>query len=693
MAIRILDAATVGHIAAGEVVERPASAVKELFENALDAGATGITVEIRGGGVEYLRVTDNGCGIPPGEVRLAFQNHATSKLTDAEQLKNIRTLGFRGEALPSIAAVARVECTTRQKGAPSGVRLTLEGGRVTALEDAGCPEGTTLVVRDLFFNTPARLAFLKKPAYEAGVVVETVSRLLLANPQVAVKLINGGKTVFQSYGDGNLRHAALAVYGRQVAAALTPVDLAQGALRVQGLIGVGDCARPTRAQQSLFINGRVVRCPLVQQALENACRGRVTIGMHPMCMLALTMPPTAVDVNVHPNKLEVRFRDEIGVRLALDALFAQVFASERLLDLEKADHPPVAPGPQVQVRRIDPVPREGNPAAQPLQPPPQADAPASAPSGAAGAAGAAGAGTTGGTGPAGDKGGSGQERGPAREKAARRGPVPDMAPIQEKKTAVSFSPGQQLPLEIGGQGGMSLRDGGAPGLRLAEALPAGYVQSAGHAQPEPVRGEKQTEEKPESVCSGPAGLPFRVVGVLFRTYVLVETQDAFILIDQHAAHERILYEKYAPLLDKGGTQRLLTPMILPVSAKEMAQIEEQAELLASAGYEVEPFGEGAVAVRGVPFLLGQAELRPLFLEMLDRLDQLKYATQERRRMELIQTSCKHAVKGGDPLTQEEIAQLLRTMLDTQSPSTCPHGRPVARSFTRGELERMFKRQQ
>ena len=315
----------------------------------------------------------------------------------------------------------------------------------------------------------------------------------------------------------------------------------------------------------------------------------------------------------------------------------------------------------------------------------------SAPSGATGAAGTSG--TIDRTGPSGDKGGSGQERGPAGEKAARRGPVPEMAPIQEKKTAVSFSPGQQLPLEIGGQGGMSLRDGGAPGLRLAEALPAGYVQSAGHAQPEPVRGEKQTEEKPESVCSGPAGLPFRVVGVLFRTYVLVETQDAFILIDQHAAHERILYEKYAPLLDKGGTQRLLTPMILPVSAKEMAQIEEQAELLASAGYEVEPFGEGAVAVRGVPFLLGQAELRPLFLEMLDRLDQLKYATQERRRMELIQTSCKHAVKGGDPLTQEEIAQLLRTMLDTQSPSTCPHGRPVARSFTRGELERMFKRQQ
>ena len=669
MGIRILDAATVGHIAAGEVVERPASAVKELFENALDAGATGITVEIRGGGVEYLRVTDNGCGIPPSEVRLAFQNHATSKLTDAGQLQNIRTLGFRGEALPSIAAVARVECTTRQKGAPSGVRLTLEGGRVTALEETGCPEGTTVVVRDLFFNTPARLAFLKKPAYEAGVVVETVSRLLLANPQVAVKLVNGGKTVLQSYGDGSLRHAALAVYGRQVAAALTPVDLAQGALRVKGLIGVGDCARPTRAQQSLFINGRVVRCPLVQQALETACKGRVTIGMHPMCMLSLTMPPAAVDVNVHPNKLEVRFRDEIGVRLALDALFDQAFSSQRMLDLEEANRPPAEPGPVIQVTRTDPalsVPDAPSQRAHPQTPDGEG---ASLPA-ALGER---------------EERQERQERQEVKPRAPRPASVPEMAPIGEKKAEISFPSAEQMPLPLAGPGALSLNERcGRAGLALTESL---------HGESAPGESAKQTEEKPTSVSSEGQELPFRVVGVIFRTYVLVETQDAFIMIDQHAAHERILYEKYAPLLDKGGTQRLLTPLILPVSPREMAQIQDQQALLTSAGFEVEPFGEGAVAVRGVPFLMGQAQLRPLFLEMLDRLDQLKYATQEKRRMELIQTCCKHAVKGGDPLSQGEIAQLLRDMLNTRSPSTCPHGRPVLRRFTRGELERMFKRQQ
>lgn len=632
MAIRILDASTVGRIAAGEVVERPASAIKELFENALDAGATAITVEIRGGGIEYLRVTDNGCGIPPSEVRLAFQNHATSKLKSAQQLEDIRTLGFRGEALPSIAAVSRITCTTRQKGSDSGVKLTLEGGQVQALDEIGCPEGTTVVVQDLFFNTPVRRTFLKKPAYEAGVVVETVGKLLLANPGVAVRLINGGKTVYHSFGDGNLRHAALAVYGREVAAKLTNIDQAEGALSVSGLIGVGDCARPTRSQQSLFINGRVVRCPLVQQALENACRGRVTIGMHPMCMLALRLPSTAVDVNVHPNKLEVRFRDEVGVRTTLDALFARAFEGERLLDLKKAAQEPLDPSPAVHVQRFDsPEKKEQTEVAKP-------------------------------------------------------------APIAKEQTLVCNEAVEQLPLPMPPAPGPSLRERAF----VAPRAESGFLKKEPTSVPNgpsavpPIQPAAPVASAPAK----PAAPAFRVIGVAFNTYVLVETQGALIMIDQHAAHERILYEKYAPLLEQGrAAQQLLTPVILQVSKKELAQIEEQRQLLESAGFQVEPFGEGALAVRAVPFVLGQADLRPLFMEMLDRLDQLKYATVEKRRMELIQTSCKHAVKGGDPLSKEEIAQLLETMLETRSPSTCPHGRPVARSFSRGELERMFKRQQ
>ena len=639
MAIRILDASTVGRIAAGEVVERPASAIKELFENALDAGASAVTVEIRGGGIDSLRVTDNGCGIPPSEVRLAFENHATSKLKSAEQLQDIRTLGFRGEALPSIAAVARVTCTTRQKGAPSGVRLVIEGGEVKALEEAGCPEGTTVVVEDLFFNTPVRRTFLKKPAYEAGVVVETVGKLLLANPGISVKLINGGKTVLSGFGDGNLRHAALAVYGREVAAMLTRIDQAEGALSISGLIGVGDCARPTRSQQSLFINGRVVRCPLVQQALETACRGRVTIGMHPMCMLSLRLPSSSVDVNVHPNKLEVRFRDEVGVRTTLDTLFARAFEGERLLDLEKAARPSIEAAPVVSVQRINPT------------------------------------------------------------EIKKQTKVTDMAPIEQKQTSV-FSEGiDSLAPPIPRSERPVLREKRAAMPPLQVSYPPEATGPAGNRRIAPDASIPPAPRPPlESSAPVQAEAPvipeFRVIGVAFNTYVLVESGGALIMIDQHAAHERILYEKYAPLLAAGrASQQLLTPVILPVSKKELSQIEEQKALLESAGFSVEPFGEGSVALRAVPFVLGQADLRPLFMEMLDRLDQLKYATEEKRRLELIQTACKHAVKGGDPLSQEEIAQLIQAMLKTRSPATCPHGRPVARSFTRAELERMFKRQQ
>ena len=281
MAIRILDAATVGKISAGEVVERPSSVAKELIENSLDAGATSITVEIRDGGISYLRVTDNGCGIPFSEARMAFENHATSKLKNADGLFDIRTLGFRGEALPSIAAVSHVTMTTRTKDAEAGAKVEIEGGRFIGVSETGCPEGTTIVMRDLFFNVPVRRVFLKRPVYEQGLINELLQRMILGNPGVAFRLIANSRTIYRSYGDGDVRHAALAVYGRECAQALREVNASEGAFAVKGLIGVGDEAKPTRAQQCFFVNGRLIRCPLLSQALEEACRGRVTIGMYP----------------------------------------------------------------------------------------------------------------------------------------------------------------------------------------------------------------------------------------------------------------------------------------------------------------------------------------------------------------------------------------------------------------------------
>ena len=646
--IRVLDAATVGRIAAGEVVERPSSVAKELIENALDAASTSVTVEIKDGGESYLRVTDNGCGIAPSEVRLAFENHATSKLRDADDLTDIRTLGFRGEALPSIAAVARVEMTTRVKGAESGVRIRIEGGRFLDLSEAGCPEGTTIIIKDLFFNTPARRGFLKKPAYEAGVLGEMVERLALANPKVALRLISNGRTLLHSYGDGSMLHAALAVYGRETAALLKPIDAAIGGLRIWGLIGVGDAARQNRSGQSFFINGRVVRCALLTQALESACRGRVTIGMYPMCALHLSMPPTAIDVNVHPNKLEIRFRDEALVRESATALFENFFQKEHMVDIVPQPHPETKP----RIEYTPPAKVEQTEVQIPAQ--------------------------------------------KAIEKQTEAGENPDL--LLQKPVESLAKPTE----EIGKQPDVRIKPSEVYNSAILGALrPMMRENSAidrekwvDEETAAPVILQPSVEVTKEEDVPQPPKAEYRLIGVYKNTYLLLEQADALVMIDQHAAHERILYEKYKRMLEQGtASQQLLTPLVVRVSAKERAVIEDNLETLSQSGFEVEPFGDRDVVVRAVPFVLSHASLSPFFMEMIEQLDRLKSATLDRRRGEIIQLSCKRAVKAGDRLNDLEIQALLDEMSRTSAPPTCPHGRPVMRVFRPNEIERMFKRQQ
>jgi len=640
--IRILSAATVGRIAAGEVVERPSSVAKELIENSLDAGATSVTVEIKDGGAGYLRVTDNGCGIQPSEVRLAFENHATSKLRDDDDLTDIRTLGFRGEALPSIAAVARVEMTTRTKGAESGVRLLVEGGKFVSMEEVGCPEGTTIIVRDLFFNTPARRGFLKKPTYEAGVLGEIVERLALANPGVSIRLISGGRTLLHSYGDDSMLHAAMAVYGRETAGLLRPIDQALGGFHIWGLIGVGDAARPNRSGQSFFINGRVVRCPLLTQVLENACRGRVTIGMYPMCALHLDLPPAAIDVNVHPSKLEIRFRDETAVRESVGSLFEKFFEGDRMTDaapppledarVKIAFTPPEAIE-QTEVR-ISGSGRESHPASI-------------------------------------GKTGSDEETNVKEEQTADH-KKPTI--IRDSAMLAALRPMVREPASLDREAWLEERP------KDLEAPPKAALTEA-------------VEPAPIAAAEAPLA-EYRLIGVFKNTYLLLEQADTLIMIDQHAAHERILYEKYKRMLEQGtASQQLLTPLVVPVSARERAVLMDNLETLSQAGFEVEPFGERDVMVRAVPFVLSHASLHPFFMEMVDQLDRLKSATLDRRRGEVIQLSCKRAVKAGDRLMDSEIRALLDEMARTSAPPTCPHGRPVMRVFRASEIERMFKRLQ
>ena len=638
MPIRILDAATVGRIAAGEVVERPSSVVKELMENSLDAGATAITVEIRGGGIDYLRVTDNGCGIEPGQVRLAFENHATSKLQTADQLDDIRTLGFRGEALPSIAAVSHVEMTTRARGQDSGTRIHIDGGQNLRVQEIGCPDGTTFVMRDLFYNIPVRRAFLKKASYEGGLVGDAVARLLIGNPGVSVRFVNNGSTVYHSFGDGNLRHALFAVYGKQ-AEQMVEVDAAEGGTRIRGMIGVGELAKATRAHEMFFINGRSVRCAMLSRALETVCRSRVTIGLYPMCALNLSLPPNAIDVNVHPNKLEVRFRDEDMVRAAVEKLLNTAFDGERVLSFARDTAQPKAIERVAAVREIAP---DAVKAGQ----------------------------------------GSGLPPADAAQKPAEMPPLPGQGRAESEKPVQTEMFHDALARE-------RLRYAGAPAGSTGRGS-AALRESGAASAPQPASSDVRTAE---SSGDGAAdALPYRIVGVAFKTYIILEVGDTLLLIDQHAAHERIRYEMYMSQLEAGtASQQLLTPMVIRLSSREMALIRENLDVLASAGYEVEPFGEHDIQVRSVPLILGRAELRPLFMEMINSLGRLKSATIDARRAEVMQMACKSAVRGGDSLSESEIRALIREMTETGAPPTCPHGRPVVKAVQKRDLEKMFKR--
>jgi len=685
MPIRILDANTVGRIAAGEVVERPSSVAKELIENSLDAGATSITVEIKGGGIDYLRVTDNGCGIEPGQVRLAFENHATSKLQRPEQLDDIRTLGFRGEALPSIAAVSRVEMVTRARGQESGIKLSCEGGKDMRTVETGCPQGTTIIMRDLFYNVPVRQGFLKKPSYEGGLVSDAVAKLLLGNPGVSMRFISGGTTLYHSFGDGKLRHAVFAVYGRETAEKMVELDASEGGVRIHGLIGVGELAKATRSHQLFFINGRSVRCPLLSRALEAVCKGRVTIGMYPMCVLNLTVPHTGVDVNVHPNKLEVRFRDADMMRMSCERLLARAFEGERVLEPDKLTRRTNGMNRVAEIRELPGVVNDRKAVDKPTEKPEAVEKPA--------------------------------QEGPDRGSPAVGKPV-QAAPAVEKAAEPVEKP-EQLQMHLSTSRPMTLREdtylpagsgtvkvmrpeelvrtpaqdrmqapGGADDVFIVKPRPAAAVDKTAarlEAVDKPVQSGKPVEKE--------TALPeMRIIGVAFNTYILVETADTLLIIDQHAAHERLQFERYMARAEAGAaSQQLLTPILVRLSAKEMAILSENMDMLQEAGYTIEPFGDHDIQVRAVPFVLGKAELRPLFLDMIQSLSRLKAATIDARRSEIMQMACKSAVKAGDRLSDSEIRALIADMMATGAPPTCPHGRPVVKTISRREMEKMFKR--
>lgn len=670
-----LDQELIGKIAAGEVVESPASAIKELVENSLDAGSTCVTVEIRDGGIAYLRVTDNGRGIRARDVRMAFERHATSKITKSDDLFALHTLGFRGEALASIAAVSKLTLTTKSIHEESGTRAVNEGGEIKGITEAASPQGTTIVARELFYNTPVRLKFLKKPTTEASKVAEVIARLILAHPDVSFRLIHNGKQIYASSGNGDLRSAVFSLYGRETASAMIPVK-SEGSVSVNGLVGVGLQARSNRARQTFIVNGRTIRSQVLTQALEDGCRERVTIGHYPICVLNIDMPTNTVDVNVHPNKLEVRFSDE---HLVYENVCGAVADSFSVSPLKSAPHmtltrevPQTTLNPSV-VQVIDTQTESGIEQAR-EQTKTEARQPVI-------------------------KTINIQINPPKQEESVQQQTETDKPTPQQQADFTSFVT-QYF-------GGAALRESVVPGrqeplgfAKLNDRL-AEQSETAGETEAiETQRAEKKPEAvqqellpKQEANTLGDELSGYSMVGVAFDTYIILQNQKQLIMIDQHAAHERILYEKLMREIDAGvGSQLLMVAQVVHVTPQDAVKIEAYREDIQAAGFDIEPFGDDAYQIRAVPNVLGVPQTKSAFLDMVDRLGELRVlSTAQKRRDAILQMACKKAVKGGDKLTMEEIKPLLVDMLRTNAPPTCPHGRPLVVVLERTEIEKRFKR--
>ena len=665
-------------IAAGEVVERPASVCKELLENALDAGASAISTELERGGLTYIRITDNGCGIAPEQLPTAFLRHATSKLRRPEDLAAIGTLGFRGEALAAIAAVSRVDIFSRQTGADCGAMLHLEGGVPEAVTEAGCPDGTTVCIRDLFYNTPARMKFMKKDTAEGAAAAGVVTHLALSHPDVSFKLLRDGQEILHTPGDGQLLSAIYAALGRDFANSLLPVSGSGGAVRVEGFITKPLAGHGTRGRQLFFVNGRFVKSQLLAAAVEEAYRNRLLKGRFPGCVLHITLPVNEVDVNVHPAKTVVKFLSDKTVFDAVhytvkDALdregqpapsekkpFYQTMTAQEFRETTPAPQgvklPFVSGRPVGSAGADRPTVNRFAPAAPTVQTPRETVQPAAAPQGdvwqvrdAAPEAGKAF------TVPSGREGvvyritpPDAPEDSPAREQAAA-----------EMETV----PAAAMP-EAAGSNDTTLS---AP-----EAAPV-----------------QQELEMPETADSGET--PWRIAGEVLKTYIICEDGEQNVwLIDKHAAHERIRFDALKADPVPPMAQQLLTPAAVTLTAEEYGAVLESLDVLAGYGFLCEDFGDGAVLVREIPDYI-RAEDAAATLEELARKLLLQRADPAGARDELLHTmACKSAIKAGMTTDAAELAALVR-QVQSGAVRYCPHGRPVAVQLRKYEVEKMFKR--
>jgi DNA mismatch repair protein MutL len=671
MPIRVLDSETIDKIAAGEVVERPASVVKELVENSIDAGATAITVEIKDGGISYIRISDNGCGIPANELRSAFLRHATSKITSSDDLNGVMSLGFRGEALSSIAAVSMLEVITRTEKDLTGSRLTLEGAVESSFEEVGSPVGTSMFVRNIFFNTPVRKKFLKSASTEAGYVSDLMEHLALSHPGIAFQFTIGSQTRFHTSGNGDLKEVIYRIYGREVANAIIPIDVENNGVRIKGFLGKPEQVRSNRNFEIYFINGRFIKSNLIAGAIEEGFREYLMLHKFPICFLLLETDPENVDVNVHPTKMDVRFSDGPEFfKILSESIFmtlkenemipghvldskAEIKAEERksLQEVRAEKNPEplfVKNNPEPLFVKKDPVVSVNN--------------------------------------------------------VFNKQPIVSNIIEPKKETVVSYA--SELKNDAAKDSAVEEEDFFTDEVEIKKAeepvsIPV-VVESTVTAEdkviaiPEtPIVSEaKQTNLFEDKILTVENRKKYRIIGQVFETFWLIQYDRKLFIIDQHAAHEKVNYERMMKRFKNKEivSQTLLPAIIVSLNGAEENVYKENADAFAALGFEIEAFGGNEYALRAVPVdLYGHSE-KELFLAVLDELSEGNsrgsYLAIEERIADM---ACKASIKGGDILSRAEIEELIDELLTLENPYNCPHGRPTIIVMTESELEKKFKR--
>ena len=709
--IELLDKATIDKIAAGEVVERPASVIKELTENAIDAASTAITIEIRDGGTTFMRITDNGAGIPADQVRRAFLRHATSKIRKVEDLTNISSLGFRGEALSSIAAVAQVECITKTPEALTGIRYTIEGGEEKEYEEIGAPEGTTFIIRNLFYNTPARAKFLKSPMSEGNHVSSFVEELALSHPEISFKFIQNGQNRLYTSGNGNLKEIVYQIFGRDLTRELIPIHAQTDLMEIDGFIGNPNVARGNRNYEYYFVNGRYVKSRLLAKTIEDAYHGFLMQHKYPFTLLYLNIDGEKVDVNVHPQKMEVRFssQEDIYHQLCLAI-------QNTLMNRERIPEVPVGHETRRSADRPGKLPFLSKSAPEPFERVRRMDAAESAAPTAAG-----------GVSSVRDENGNYRSSprtdiptyGVSGTNASDRKNT-DASPRQDTDPAGGFhrsatADNAKSPEALSCLSGTADRTNDArpatPGTadrtadarsatpriadETAEAQPAAANSGAAAPRKQDFSAPEQMSffTSKEKVLSPGSRKQFRIIGQIFDTYWIIEYQDALYIIDQHAAHEKVNYERMMKNYreKKINAQMLYPAIVVNLSAKEAGILEKNLDVFAKLGFEIESFGGNSFKINSVPDNLYSIASDRLFTEILDQLSEIGDVSPESIPEKIASMSCKAAVKGNRMLSLKEADALIDELLTLENPYNCPHGRPTIVKMTKYDLDRKFKR--